>query len=63
MIKYDIKKAIDAKVRSECRIAHRIGGSRKNPFNEGTPEYRTWEKECDKIFEEEMKSSIYGAKR
>ena len=54
---YDMKKVMDTRVRSKCRIAHRKKLEVLNPFKEETPEWRCWESESDKIFYERLNSS------
>ena len=51
-----MKKVVDARVRSKCRIAHREEEV-VNPYEKGTPEFRSWESETDKIFFERLESN------
>lgn len=54
---FDMKKVVDARVRSKCRIAHKQRYEVVNPFNKDTPEWRSWEDESDKIFFERLDSN------
>ena len=52
--------AIEAKIRSECRERYRATGDLHNPYPAFTIMNIAWDKEADKIRDEEVRSSLGG---